>query len=69
MMYPMAHDSTPDPLEALDPTPDFPHTSGEEDMDLEQKEALDRVRKIYHQGSHPLTVARARYDLMRRGVL
>lgn len=35
--------------------------------DEEQAEALERVRRIYHQGTQPLTVAKARYDLLRRG--
>jgi hypothetical protein len=37
--------------------------------DREQAEALDRVRRIYHRGTQPLTVAKARYDLIRRGIL
>lgn len=39
----------------------------EEAMSPEQQRRLDRVRAIYHVGSQPLTVARARYDLIRRG--
>lgn len=42
--------------------------AGEDDMSPEQQQRLDRVREIYHAGSQPLTVARARYDLIRRGV-
>jgi hypothetical protein len=44
------------------------HLAGEEQMSPEQAQALERVRQIYHEGSQPLTVARARYDLIRRGV-
>jgi hypothetical protein len=43
-------------------------SSVEAQMDPEQRRALERVRQIYHTGSQPLTVARARYDLIRRGV-
>lgn len=37
-------------------------------MDEEQQRALRRVTEIYHRGTQPLTVAKARYDLIRRGV-
>ena len=40
---------------------------GELQMSPEQRARLDRVRRIYHTGTQPLTVARARYDLIRRG--
>lgn len=42
--------------------------TGEDQLSPEQAQALERVRQIYHTGSQPLTVARARYDLIRRGV-
>lgn len=59
-------DSAPDPgAHAIPPLPPLPN---EEQMAPEQREALERVRQIYHAGSQPLTVARARYDLIRRGV-
>jgi hypothetical protein len=40
---------------------------GELQMTPEQRARLDRVRRIYHDGTQSLTVARARYDLIRRG--
>jgi hypothetical protein len=42
--------------------------AGEEAMSPEQQQRLDRVRSIFHAGSQPLTVAKARYELIRRGV-
>lgn len=36
-------------------------------LDEDQARALERVRQQYHQGTDNLTVARARYDLLRRG--
>jgi hypothetical protein len=52
-----------DPTEYTDSDPIVPTP------DREQAEALDRVRRIYHRGTQPLTVAKARYDLIRRGIL
>jgi hypothetical protein len=46
----------------------LPPLAGEDDMSPEQQRSLDRVREIYHAGSQPLTVAKARYDLIRRGI-
>ena len=44
----------------------LPPLPGEEAMDPEQQAALERVRRAYHEGTQPLTVAKARYDLLKR---
>jgi hypothetical protein len=60
-------------VETMTPSYDQPREplipiAGEDAMSPEQQRSLDRVREIYHAGSQPLTVARARYDLIRRGI-
>lgn len=57
-MSPHEHQHT-DAAPAL-PPPDV-------EMSPEQAAALARVREIYHRGTQPLTVAKARYQLIQRG--
>jgi hypothetical protein len=60
--------TTPQQTPGPDDRMSVPPLPGEAEMSPEQTRALERVRAIYHTGSQPLTVARARYDLIRRGV-
>lgn len=64
-VYTNCPESTAEPVPPVE-LADLPAPAG---MSPEQAAALARVRSIYHSGTQPLTVARARYDLLRRGAI